>query len=384
VALAIPVLVFATQRGSDGYTGNVYSASGCCFEIGCPAFDTSQPWNADIVAVQKAVAQWFLQNQPENAWQLNSILAQIELNWFPADFSERYNSRPADTPFFTNIEGVSYYNVPRHSCCQHNILEPATFGEEMFTGGLRVIDENELKEMLEILQELNPYVIGMEEIMLDDGTFIYSPIYADDYDSVVFTGFIDELVAWAAENNVDINQRDAEQLYLEMNAICDFQYPEFITWHDDGSITNYLYVVLNDGEKVYFGMTIAPSFIPPTGCQLCIRADCYFGNWTSFNANNHIRSCLCCGRAHSLPHIFSWTRVSSTQCSNICLFTTCGHVASTESHSFSNWRTQNAYQCMGTCRCGYSQLSGHTFELMSAGPGGVFVVCRRCSFSTQR
>ena len=86
-----------------------------------------------VSAAQEAVAQWFLENQPENIWQLDDILAQIESNWYDRHFG------------FVGIQAM-----PHHAC-----IEPELFEDEFTTGGYQ-FTEDETRMVLLAFQQLNP------------------------------------------------------------------------------------------------------------------------------------------------------------------------------------------------------------------------------------
>ena len=356
-----------------------------------------------IRMVQEEVMQWILQNQPENAWQKESILRQIEL-WFPHGLPYGYALYRIGSAFV-----LPYYDYFIY-CCDH-LLDDTIFTDDdvILTGGLPLpLTEDELQSALERFQQINPYVIGLTEIMLDDGTFIYAPIYCDDYNPIVFSGPMSDLLPWAIQNQIDIscefaiywtswaieNQIDVDwelvsswaiQNQIEINLefitpemYFDFEYSLFELLPPGTSLYSK-YIVLYDGTTIFFGLFFSTNTCP--SCQGGQRCGERLGwtPWVSVSNLQHFRTCRCCGLGQLQLHSIRYAPIDDNQHRAVC--DACDFRRSPVAHSWGWWNPAGRHQCIRNCRiCGWAMLQGHSLLVSAYGPNFTTFRCIDCEY----
>ena len=346
---------------------------------------------ASINYAQEQVTEWILQNRPLKAWQLESLFGQIERYWFPNQLTLFMYGLPGDL-VFSSMEVVPHQNcVDCDRCYVVSIIDSMLYSEEIIIGGLQ-LSENQLQNLLVVHQQLNPYIIGIDEIMLDDGTFIYEPIYADGYNPIVFSGPLEELHLWAEQNQIDIQQWDlgyscpfldnlhlwAEQNQVNIQPWSLEPYVHEVHYNDYRPVTKH--VTLNNGGRVYFTLMISPLSNPGSTNGTCQREGCTFGNWTRFSSQQHVRTCTRsgCGFQQLDGHAFSFFGLSGTQHRRTC--STCGH-SGHYAHTFGSWTSASNHQCQRSClRCTWLVLASHNWQTISSSLMHHTMRCRTCSF----
>ena len=281
-----------------------------------------------VEIVQDAVTDWILENKPELIWQLDNILMQIESNWF---LDEVFAEIEREIMAFSSL---TPYDFIEDDC------DDLHFDEFAITsgGGPQLIGDDYYR-VLEISQRnISPHIIGLNEIMLDDGTFIYTHIYDDDYVPMTFSGTASEMIEWALENEIEIDLEYWEEVVASHES-SDFNTENHgslfdralreiihIPLDEDEDLRQRTlrlvdYITLDDGSEMYFEL-----FIPFNSCSVCQLVGCGrlgWSSWRSISSAEHFRTCNCCGLSELQRHSLSTSWTSGSQHITTC--SSCGY-----------------------------------------------------------
>ena len=350
-----------------------------------------------INEAQDYIMGWISQFMPSLGRQsMDDILNQISQNWFNANDEFFYGMRLTEgarliieaRPDLNQMDVetllVNYGNVS----LEYEYRIPTDSDVSTITSGGLQLNEEDLYNALNQAQQLNPYIISFEEVLLEDGTFVYELVHADEYVPFYFEGFLDNIMAWANSHGIEFDYDKWIDFYSAMALMqthhdycnhdeCNHHEIVFVTY---SYVNTVRYIYLYDDVVLYFSIIIATPM--QSTSPMCQLRGCGWNGWTSWSVASPQqcgRSCLHCGFLVLQSHnSFNYSAANSNQCRRSC--GVCGH-STNVAHSWSSWTPLGSSMCGRGCNrngCGYTVVQSHDLVLIGYSAQHAEFRCSRC------